>query len=228
MEMTFCSAAVVSNASTNAFNSLGLMVKLERKQEAKTAESDNEIADLTGDVVENILVNGVSKITETDIMATNGVMHVLDTVLETETGMPFSSILESRNLTVLKALIEAGNFEEELDSLTNVTFFAPTDKAFEGTHWKQALTEDPDSLKNNEELNAFLKYHIAKPLTKTRDLEETMIDSEAGEPLRVNLYSTVIIFAHFLGSMTYFYFLAIRFHQCDEPRYCKLCPPGTL
>lgn len=106
-------------------------------------------------------------------------------------GIPFSSMLEKRNLTVLKQLIDASGIKNELDALTNVSFFAPTNKALEGTYWKETLEQHPEELVGNHDLQQFLKYHVAKPLTKTCDLSESVLETEAGSGLRVNLYSTV-------------------------------------
>lgn len=106
-------------------------------------------------------------------------------------GMPFSTMLEKRNLTILKQLIDVSGIQHELDSLSNVTFFAPTNKALNGTYWQQQIESNPESLVKNADLQKFLKYHIAKPLTKTCDLSESVLDTEAGVGVRVNLYSTV-------------------------------------
>lgn len=108
-------------------------------------------------------------------------------------GMPFTSMLAKRNLTIFKRLIEASNLDEEIDSIMNATFFVPTDKAFEDTEWKMKLDESPESLRDNKDLKEMIEYHITKPLTKTCDLNEKMIDTEAGPPLRINLYSTVTL-----------------------------------
>ena len=108
-------------------------------------------------------------------------------------------MLENRNLTSFKKLLDASGLTDEFDSMTNVTFFLPTDKALESSEWMQKLESSTDALAGDEELSTFLKYHIAKPLTKTCELSEKILDTEvAGAGLRVNLYSTVSLTHIFL------------------------------
>lgn len=189
--MTFCSVAVVEGAKTSAINKMGERMNLERVTVPKTtSDSPSEAEDLVG-TSPSILINGKSEIVESDIMATNGVMHVVSTILETDSSLPLTSMLESRNLTLFKTLLELNGINELVDSYENVSIFAPTDGALESSEWVKKIQSDPDSLKGNEELTKFLQYHIAKPLIKTCDLTERALDTETGDKVRVNLYSTV-------------------------------------
>lgn len=202
--MTFCSVAVADEAKTSAINSLGEKVNFERVDADTSGRSReasaSEVDDLTGAKV--ILVNGEARVSESDLMAINGVVHVVDTLLPTESAMPVSTLLEKRNLTMFKQLIELSGFGEELDSYVNVSIFAPTDEALESNYWAKKIETEPDSLKGNSELTSFLKYHIAKPLTKTCDLTENQLDTETGDKIRVNLYSTHTIFSNVLNRAT--------------------------
>lgn len=188
--MSFCSVAVVDGVRTGAENSLGLKLNLERADASTDAANENEIADLTG--IKSIIINGKAKVIEADIVGTNGILHIIDTVVPTESGLPISSMLDSRNLTIFRDLIEAGGFTDEFDGMMNVSFFVPKDDAFDDSEWTKILKEKPEELKGNEDLKAFLTYHIAKPLTKTCDLSEEFMKTENGDGLRINLYSTVI------------------------------------
>lgn len=188
--MTFCSVAVVEGAKTSAVNTMGERMNLERIATTKTtSESPSEAEDLANK--KSIVINGKSEISESDIMATNGVMHVVDSILETDSSLPLTSMLESRNLTYFKTLLELNGLDELVDSYENVSVFAPTNAALESSPWVEKIKTDPDSLKGNEELNKFLQYHIAKPLIKTCDLTERSLDTETGDKVRINLYSTV-------------------------------------
>lgn len=188
--MTFCSVAVVDGAKTSAVNTMGERMHLERIAAPKTSsETPSEAEDLAE--AKSIIINSKSEITESDIMATNGVMHVVDSILETEASLPLTSMLESRNLTYFKTLLELNGLDELVDSYENVSVFAPTDAALESSPWVEKIKSDPDSLKGNKELTRFLQYHIAKPLIKTCDLTERTLDTESGDKVRVNLYSTV-------------------------------------
>lgn len=190
LDMTFCSVAVVDGAKTSAINTMGEKMNLERVELPKSStESSSEAAALVA--TKSIVINGKSEITETDIMATNGVMHVIDSLLPTDSSLPLTSMLAARNLTIFKTLLELNGLEDIVDSYENVSVFAPTDAALESTEWAQKIESDPDSLKGNEELSKFLKYHIAKPLIKTCELSERSLDTENGDKVRINLYSTV-------------------------------------
>lgn len=194
LDMTFCSAAVFEGAKTNVLNKLGERMMLELKEQTKK-ESDaenvtpSEVEDLVGKKL--ITIDGKAQIVEPDVMATNGVMHVIDALLPTDSSLPLTSMLESRNLTYFKMLLELNGIDEIVDSYENVTCFAPTNEALESNEWMKKLESDPSSLKDNEELTKFLQYHIAKPLVKTCDLTERSLNTEAGENVRINLYSTV-------------------------------------
>lgn len=187
--MSFCSVAVVDGVRTGAENYLGMKLNLERADASSDEANENEIADLTG--IKSIVINGKAKIVEADIVGTNGILHVIDTVLPTDSGLPISSMLESQNLTIFADLIEKGGFTDEFDNMKNVSFFVPKDDAFDGTEWLKMLKENPEELNGNEALKSFLTYHIMKPLTKSCDLTEDVMKTENGDGLRVNLYSTV-------------------------------------
>lgn len=194
LDMTFCSAAVFEGAKTNIVNKLGERMILELKDSSKKSgdaevTTPSEVEDLVGKKL--ITIDGKAQILEPDVMAANGVMHVIDTLLPTDSSLPLTSMLDSRNLTYFKMLLEANGIDELVDSYENVTFFAPTNEALESSEWVKKLEADATSLKGDEDLTKFLQYHIARPLIKTCDLTERALHTEAGEKVRVNLYSTV-------------------------------------
>jgi uncharacterized surface protein with fasciclin (FAS1) repeats len=206
LDMTFCSAAVAdNNAKTSAFNILGEKMTFERVEDEKL-NSTNEIDESDDDDEDEIRINGKAKIIEADLMATNGVIHVIDTLLETKSGLPISSMLNHRNLSIFKKLMDYGNFDDEFDSLNNATYFIPTDDAFEnskiGKYWIDQLEKAPQKLKNNAQLKEFLEYHVSEPLIKTCDLKEEMLPTKNGNELRVNLYSTLPSFVNVMNRAT--------------------------
>lgn len=199
LDMTFCSAAVANSiAKTTAYNVLGEKMSFERIDTVDIAENKtNAIEKDDDDALPIIMVNGKARIVDPDIMATNGVIHVIDTLLETKSGLPISSMLGHQNLTIFKKLMDYGNFDDEFDSYNNATYFIPTDEAFEnskmGKYWIDQLENAPQKLKNNQQLKEFLEYHVTQPLIKTCDLKEDSLPTKNGGELRVNLYSTVSI-----------------------------------
>lgn len=201
LDITFCSLAAINGVKTSTYNLLSEKLEFEFASIAKT-----ETEDMSDKKMQRLRINGVANVEETDLMGTNGVVHIIDTVLPTDSGMPISNALASRNLTIFKQLIDDAGLEDEFDAMTNRTFFIPSDKAFEqseaGQYWIQQLKEHPETLKDNARLKEFLEYHVAEPLIKTCDLEENMVKTATGSELRVNLYTTNPVFSNVLNRAT--------------------------
>lgn len=209
MDLTFCTPAVADDeAKVSAYNILGEKMIFERltnksDDEKATNEIRPEVPSKSG---APIVINEKARIVENDIMGTNGVVHIIDTVLETKSGLPISTMLASQNLTVFKKLMDYGSFDDDFDNLDNATYFVPSDDAFEssdiGQYWVKQLDEAPQKLKNNEKLKLFLDYHVVQPLTKSCDLTEKMLPTLTDEPLRVNLYTTMPGFSNIMNRAT--------------------------
>ncbi len=102
-----------------------------------------------------VVLNGNATVTATDITASNGVIHVIDTVI-----LPPFDIVDTATLnggfTTLLTAVKAAGLVDTLRSAGPYTVFAPTDAAFAklpaGT--VAALLKDPDALRN------ILLYHV--------------------------------------------------------------------
>lgn len=208
MDLTFCSSAVAdTEAKVSAYNMLGEKMIFERSDDNEDEKATNEIRpEMEAKNETPILINEQARIMERDLMGTNGVVHIIDTVLETQSGLPISTMLASRNLTIFKGLMELGSYGDDYDNLENATYFVPSNEAFEssevGKAWVQQLKEAPQKLKNNEKLKEFLDYHVVQPLTKSCELSEKMLPTNMGEPLRVNLYTTMPGFSNVMNRAT--------------------------
>ncbi|XP_053670592.1 periostin isoform X2 [Anopheles nili] len=209
LDITFCSLAAVNGVKTSTYNMLNERLEFEYAMVGKThVPTESEVAELPdeGKKTQRIRINGLAAIEESDVVASNGVLHVIDTVLPTDSGMPISNTLASHNLTVFKQLITDAGMEDEFDGLSNRTFFVPTDEAFEqtetGRYWIRQLKEHPENLRGNAALKEFLEYHVAEPLIKTCALEETSVPTKAGRTLRVNLYTTNPVFKTVMNRAT--------------------------
>uniref|UniRef100_A0A336KVQ9 CSON015538 protein n=1 Tax=Culicoides sonorensis TaxID=179676 RepID=A0A336KVQ9_CULSO len=203
LDLTFCSSAVADDAKTSAYNLLGERIELEYSDDVPEA-TENEIADLTNKKF--IMINKKSRMTETDLMGTNGVIHIIDSMLPTESAQTISTTLEQNNATKMNELLEAGNLRDYVDDSMDVTFLAPTDKAFEtsetGKFWLKKLEENPSELKNNMELKEFVDYHMLRKMVKTCDLSDGMAKTRTDRDVRVNLYSTNFPFMHIMNRAT--------------------------
>ena len=199
LDLTFCSVASVSGAKTTAYNLLGEAMRFNRNL-SSTAGKSEDLKSVDAQSV--ITINNMAKITEADLMGKNGVVHVIDTILPTSSALPLSMLMEEQNITLFKRLLEAAGLSETMDDMDNVTVFAPTDKALQGSKWAHMLAEYPENLLNDPELLEVINYHVASPMTKTCDLTEKLLPTAAGANVRINLYSTHALFSNVLNRAT--------------------------
>lgn len=133
---------------------------------------------------------GGSKIISTDVLADNGVIHVIDAVM-----MPKADLIDvARNAGAFKTLdaaITAAGLGDALRSKGPFTVFAPTDEAFAklpaGT--LQGLLKDP------EKLRSILLYHVVpgkvlaadvRQMHRAQTLEGSYVTLRTSSPTTVN------------------------------------------
>ena len=99
-----------------------------------------------------------AQVVKTDIMCTNGIIHVIDSVILPSTKDIVTTASEAGQFGTLIAAAKAAGLVEALTGDGPLTVFAPTDKAFsklpEGT---VASLLKPE---NKDKLAAILKYHV--------------------------------------------------------------------
>ncbi|EFX82642.1 hypothetical protein DAPPUDRAFT_302377 [Daphnia pulex] len=146
---------------------------------------------LERDLEGKLYVNGKQVITR-DVVASNGVLHVIDGVLIPENARSFSQLLSSHNLTELARLVEAAGMVPMLDSLTNATLFAPNN---------YAIRSIPDEVKqswmtNPEKLKQVLMYHLVQPGVRQAGLANNqMVETGLkGQSVRMNFYQSMPFF----------------------------------
>tara|TARA_B110000483_G_scaffold237626_1_gene312734 strand:- start:1772 stop:3175 length:1404 start_codon:yes stop_codon:yes gene_type:complete len=106
-----------------------------------------------------VILNGTTEVTSTDIMAKNGIIHVIDAViLPSDAPMSITDIASSNaDLETLTAAVTAAGLATTLSEAGNYTVFAPTDAAFDalpaGT--LDALLADAEGA-----LKDVLLYHV--------------------------------------------------------------------
>lgn len=143
----------------------------------------------------NLLVN-TSTVTATDIAASNGVIHVIDSVLLPPADQPPAEMLSSiydtaiaaGNFTTLVAALQATGLDGSLAGGHEIyTVFAPTDEAFAalGAETINGLLADPDTLSN------ILLYHVigdsAVDSTTAISLAGTQVTMANGDAVTVML-----------------------------------------
>jgi uncharacterized surface protein with fasciclin (FAS1) repeats len=91
------------------------------------------IDQVNGELILSLNGNRQAKVTTTDIVATNGIIHVIDVVLDP--GDAVDNIVDTAvangNFTTLVAALQAAELDDDLEGAGPFTVFAPTDAAFD-------------------------------------------------------------------------------------------------
>jgi transforming growth factor-beta-induced protein len=147
---------------------------------ANTAPENNAITTLGGVFYlsnrgsSGVFINGSTKVTATDIMAANGVVHVIDRTLmpPSQTIAQIATALSTATSGAeFKQLVAAlGRVPDLLDAASatgsNLTVFAPTDAAFSALYTTLGVASINDIDLNT--LTAVLQHHIiSAPTTST-------------------------------------------------------------
>jgi uncharacterized surface protein with fasciclin (FAS1) repeats len=147
----------------------------------ETVEGQEVTIDLSG---ETPMVNGAN-IIATDVVAENGVIHLIDGVL-----LPELDIVETATVTqetqTLAAAVAAGDLVETLQGDGPFTVFAPVEAAFEalGTDKLDVLL-DPA---NQELLQKVLTYHVVPGDIRAADLTDgATVTTVEGSDLTIDL-----------------------------------------
>ncbi|MDO3386729.1 fasciclin domain-containing protein [Gilvimarinus sp. SDUM040013] len=120
-------------------------------------------AEVLVDIVDRMLTVGGAKVVMEDLYTTNGIIHVIDTVIVGDVDLPAPPMsivdvaMEAGNFTTLVAALQATGLDTTLADLdTDFTVFAPTDDAFAalGQDTIDALLADTDTLTD------ILLYHV--------------------------------------------------------------------
>jgi transforming growth factor-beta-induced protein len=154
----------------------------------------NEVVTLNGAPVAIAVVDGAVRLNDsanvitTDIEASNGVIHVIDSVL-LPPAEPTASIAEiasgDENFSTLVAALSAAGLVDTLAGEGNFTVFAPTNDAFaalpEGT--VEALLEEPDGL-----LTQILLYHVVDGVARAEEVVNLSgVETLNGESVAINV-----------------------------------------
>lgn len=110
-----------------------------------------------------------ARITATDIVASNGTIHVIDTVILPPSSDIVDTAAANKSFSTLVAAVQAAGLVDTLKGKGPFTIFAPTDAAFaklpKGT--VDALLKDPEKLKS------ILLYHAVPSAVYSGDLSKT-------------------------------------------------------
>lgn len=104
-----------------------------------------------------IAVNGV-RVTLADVVATNGIVHVVDNVLMPPTGSIVDAVSGNPNFTFLLAAVTRANLASALAAAGPLTVFAPTNDAFINTTPYKTIAQINAAAP--ADLAAILTYHV--------------------------------------------------------------------
>ena len=154
------------------------------------------IETLQGDNVMVTISNGVVKINDAtvvvaDLLASNGVVHVVDAVIQALPETVLDVVVNSESHNTLEAAVLAAGLDGALsDPDASLTVFAPTDDAFSviPSAVLDALLADPTG-----DLTQILLYHVVGSAALSTDLSTgMMIETLQGDEVMVTITNGVV------------------------------------
>jgi transforming growth factor-beta-induced protein len=138
--------------------------------------------------IDNGAMINTSKVTSADVMASNGIIHIIDEVLlpPTENIVEKALSFNPDEFNTLVAAVIQADLVSTLQSEGPFTVFAPTDAAFD------ALGVDLANL-SKEDLTSILLYHVVPGSIFSSDLSEGSVPTANGASIAVSLDSGVKI-----------------------------------
>ncbi len=146
-------------------------------QSADTAFAGNSVAISVKDG--NVFLNDTVQVIITDIETSNGVIHVIDTVLlpPAQTADIVDTAIADGRFTTLVAAVEAAGLVDTLKGEGPFTVFAPTDDAF--AKLPAGTVEDLLKPENLETLTNILLYHVVSGKVMAADV--VTLDGQSAE-----------------------------------------------
>jgi len=143
---------------------------------------NNNALSLYFNTSDGVTFNGVSTVTQADIEATNGTIHIVDAVIGIPTVVTFAVADPSFStlVTALTDLTPATDFVSTLEGEGPFTVFAPTNEAF------SSLPAIPEE----EALTQVLLYHVVGGNVTSSDLTnpgETTAETLQGDSITITL-----------------------------------------
>ncbi|XP_054154095.1 transforming growth factor-beta-induced protein ig-h3-like [Oppia nitens] len=139
-------------------------------------------------VNQKVEINGIN-VVESDQLATNGVIHVIDGVISSVESQPISKFLEKHQLTDYMKLLNDSGLLSEWDGLTNVSFFIPSKNAM-----RSLSQPDLDRIRNNT--RDLIGYHVVPTKSEVCDWTEDQLMrtmSDKNQMMRINMFGSDIL-----------------------------------
>ena len=134
-----------------------------------------------------VVINGVATVTEADVSTSNGVIHVIDNVLEPAAGSITEIAAANDNFSTLVSLLQEYGLDEALNGDGSYTVFAPTNEAFE-------KISDVIPTLSDAEIEDILKFHVIPARAFSSDLaSQDYATLNTRKDLNVDLSSGIVI-----------------------------------
>ena len=144
---------------------------------------------------DGVIINGSAMVTLADIVADNGVVHVIDAVLlpqPPQTNTVVDIIVDSPDHTVLELAVIAAGLADDLSAEGPFTVFAPTDAAF--TTLLETLEVTAEDLLANPDLASILLYHAAAGTVMSTDITDgMMVTTLNGQDITINVTADGVV-----------------------------------
>lgn len=146
-----------------------------------------------------VFINGTTKVTATDIRATNGVIHVIDRTLLppsktiTQIALDFAGANPAQFTQLVAAVVKVQPILDAASAPGNLTVFAPTDVAFQALYAALGVT-NMDQLEakiGNEKLAQVLQHHIVGARVFSTDLSSGEVTT-LNQKITVNVSNLTI------------------------------------
>ncbi len=137
---------------------------------------------------QNVRLNGSSSITTADIMASNGVIHVIDKVLLPPTVVGLA--INNPAFSILVEAVVKADLAGTLSGTGPFTVFAPTNAAFEALFTQLGVSGIADLTR--EQLTPILLYHVVSGNVVSTQLTTGDVNTLNGS-LSVNVGSSVTL-----------------------------------
>ncbi|KAL8582947.1 hypothetical protein ACOMHN_006491 [Nucella lapillus] len=155
---------------------------------AKSRNILGKYINLTRTDDDKIFVND-AQVVRADVMATNGVLHVVDTILIPDDALDLVSVAKQRDLTGVVGLLGEAGLIPTLQKAENLTIMTPSNHAIQNL--PPALAEKLES-GSQELLQGVLNYHVIPHDLLSRQLfNNRLLPTLSGDnKVRINEYSS--------------------------------------
>ncbi|XP_045157797.1 transforming growth factor-beta-induced protein ig-h3-like [Mercenaria mercenaria] len=154
--------------------------------ETRTSNVLKKRTNLSRDADDKLYVDGAQIVTS-DIMATNGVLYIIDDVLIPEEALNMLQLAEKKDLVEFGKLVDLAGLKKELRHTENVTIFVPSNEAIKALPASVVANLGKDQ----QALQELLQYHIVPDvLSCSKFYNNLQLDTLQGTQLRINEYSS--------------------------------------